>query len=159
MTTGAALHVALRYAKEDATFGWVVVVGTNAALNELWMCCPNGVSRCPSPQRTTTGWQAPLAVALTTSRCVVKCCGWLDNSRGHGCGHVLAAVVMMFGVVSSRLPLRAMASAAPLAAALQITARSAVKCCGWLGNSCGHGCGYDLAAVVMMYGVVSSRLP
>jgi hypothetical protein len=52
-----------------------------------------------------------------------------------------------------------MARAALLAAALQITARSAVKCCGWLGNSCVHGCGYELAAVVMMYGVESSRLP
>ena len=52
-----------------------------------------------------------------------------------------------------------MASAAPLAAAVQITARGAVKRCGWLGNSCGHGCGYEVAAVVMVYGVVSSRLP
>ena len=63
-------------------------------------------ARAPArPRLTTTGWQAPLAVALqTTSRSVVKCCGWLGNSCGHGCGYDLAAVVMMYGVVSSRLP-------------------------------------------------------
>ena len=48
---------------------------------------------------------------------------------------------------------------APLAVALRTTARSAEKCCGWLGNSCVHGYGYELAAVVMTEGVVSSRLP
>ena len=48
---------------------------------------------------------------------------------------------------------------APLAAALRTTSRSEVKCDGRLGNSCGHGCGYDMAAVVRTYGVVSSRMP
>ena len=46
-----------------------------------------------------------------------------------------------------------------LAAALRTTSRSGVECCSRLGNSCEHGCGYDVAAVMRMYGVVSSRLP
>jgi hypothetical protein len=48
---------------------------------------------------------------------------------------------------------------APLAVALRTTSRSEMKCDGRLGNSCGHGCGRDMAAVVMTYGVVSDQLP
>ena len=80
-------------------------VSATAALNGLWMSSQHGVSRSLSPQRTTTDRQAPLAVALrTTSRSEVKCDGRLGNSCGHGCGYDMAAVVMTYGVVSSRLP-------------------------------------------------------
>ena len=82
-----------------------MVVNTAAALKGLWMSSQHSVSRSLSPQRTTTDRQAPLAVALrTTSRSGVKCCGRLGNSCGHGCGYDMAAVVMTYGVVSSRLP-------------------------------------------------------
>jgi hypothetical protein len=53
------------------------------------MSSQDGVSRSLLPQRTTIGWQAPLAVALqTTTRSVVECCGWPGNSCVHGCGYV-----------------------------------------------------------------------
>ena len=83
----------------------VVMVNTAAALKRLWMSSQHSVTRSPQPQRTTTDRQAPLAVALrTTSRSGVTCCGRLGNSCGHRGGYGMAAVVMTYGVVSSRLP-------------------------------------------------------
>ncbi len=90
-----ALRGALRSAKRDEAFKWVVVVNTAAALNGPWMSSQHGVSRSLSPQRTTTDRQAPLAVALrTTSRSKGRCDGRLGNSCGHGCGYDMAAIVM-----------------------------------------------------------------
>ena len=72
----------------------------------------NDESRCLWPHRTTTAWHsAPTVARRTTAPSAVGCSSWTSTFGSARMQLRLTAVMLKFGVVRSRLPIRAMAKA------------------------------------------------